>query len=81
MHTRVDEEITSRKLETLLASMEAGVFPQNVRLIPLQPCYRMHRTLVLAFLRTRERDPNGGVPARTLRACTTSWTDHANPHR
>ena len=43
---------------TLLPGRIRQVLPGEVRLIPLQPRYRMPQTIVAAFLRTRERDPN-----------------------
>jgi LysR family malonate utilization transcriptional regulator len=43
---------------TLLPGRVRGVLPREVRLIPLQPRYRMQQAIVLSFLRTRERDPN-----------------------
>jgi len=43
---------------TLLPGRVRDVFPQKVRLIPLQPRYLMRQTIALNFLRTRERDPN-----------------------
>ena len=43
---------------TLLPGKVRGVLPREVRLIPLQPPYRMQQKISLSFLRTRERDPN-----------------------
>jgi LysR family malonate utilization transcriptional regulator len=43
---------------TLLPGRVRGVLPREVRLIPLQPRYRMQQKISLSFLRTRERDPN-----------------------
>jgi LysR family malonate utilization transcriptional regulator len=43
---------------TLLPGRVRGVMPREVRLIPLQPRYRMQQKITLSFLRTRERDPN-----------------------
>ena len=43
---------------TLLPGRVREVFPQKLRLIPLQAKYLMRQTIALNFLRTRERDPN-----------------------
>lgn len=43
---------------TLLPGRVRGVMPQKVQLIPLQARYLMRQTIVLTFLRSRERDPN-----------------------
>jgi LysR family malonate utilization transcriptional regulator len=43
---------------TLLPGRIRHVLPSAVRLLPLQPRYRMPQRIVVAFLRTRERDPN-----------------------
>lgn len=43
---------------TLLPGRVRDVMPLQVQLIPLQPRYLMRQTMVLAFLRARERDPN-----------------------
>jgi len=43
---------------TLLPGRVRSVLPREVRLLPLQPRYRMQQKISLAFLRTRERDPN-----------------------
>ncbi|APW37556.1 LysR family transcriptional regulator [Rhodoferax koreense] len=43
---------------TLLPGRVRDVFPQKVRLIPLQAKYLMRQTIALNFLHTRERDPN-----------------------
>jgi LysR family malonate utilization transcriptional regulator len=43
---------------TLLPGRIRGVLPTSVRLIPLQPRYRLRQQISLCFLRTRERDPN-----------------------
>jgi LysR family transcriptional regulator, malonate utilization transcriptional regulator len=43
---------------TLLPGRVRSVMPREVRLIPLQPRYRMQQQISLCFLRTRERDPN-----------------------
>jgi len=43
---------------TLLPGRVRGVLPRDVRLIPLLPRYLMRQKISVAFLRTRERDPN-----------------------
>ncbi len=43
---------------TLLPGRVRQVLPDNVRLIPLHPRYRVRQTIGLNFLRSRERDPN-----------------------
>ncbi|MCZ2495812.1 LysR family transcriptional regulator [Xylophilus sp. Kf1] len=43
---------------TLVPGRVRDVFAGKVRLIPLQPRYRMTRTIGVTFLRSRERDPN-----------------------
>lgn len=43
---------------TLLPGRIRNVLPANVRLVPLQERYRVHQTIALNFLRSRERDPN-----------------------
>ena len=43
---------------TLLPGRIRGVLPREIRLIPLQPRYRMQQKIGMTFLRTRERDPN-----------------------
>lgn len=43
---------------TLLPGRVRNVLPPNVRLVPLQARYRVHQTIALNFLRSRERDPN-----------------------
>ncbi|WCM94208.1 LysR family transcriptional regulator [Acidovorax sp. NCPPB 2350] len=43
---------------TLLPGRVRGALPPHVKLIPLQPRYRMRQAIALHFLRTRERDPN-----------------------
>lgn len=43
---------------TLLPGRIRHVLPSAVRLLPLQPRYRLPQRIVVAFLRTRERDPN-----------------------
>lgn len=43
---------------TLLPGRIRGVLPAQVALLPMQPRYRMQQRISLAFLRTRERDPN-----------------------
>ncbi len=42
----------------LLPGRVREAFSERVRLLPLQPKYRMRQTIGLAFLRSRERDPN-----------------------
>lgn len=43
---------------TLLPGRVRGVLPREVKLIPLQPRFRLRQQISLSFLRTRERDPN-----------------------
>lgn len=43
---------------TLLPGRVRDVLPKNVRMIPMNPRYHMRQKIVIAFLRTRERDPN-----------------------
>lgn len=43
---------------TLLPGRMRHVFEHKVRLIPLQPRFRMRQHIALSFVRTRERDPN-----------------------
>ncbi len=43
---------------TLLPGRVRGVLPSSVRLVPLQARYLMRQKICVAFLRTRERDPN-----------------------
>jgi LysR family malonate utilization transcriptional regulator len=43
---------------TLLPGRVRPVLPIDVRLIPLQPAYRIRQKIVVCFQRTRERDPN-----------------------
>ena len=43
---------------TLLPGRVRPVLPSDVRLIPLQPKYRVRQKISVSFLRTRERDPN-----------------------
>ena len=43
---------------TLLPGRVRDVLPRGVRMIPMQPRYHMRQKIVVAFLRTRERDPN-----------------------
>lgn len=43
---------------TLLPGRIRGVLPSQVVLLPMQPRYNMRQPISLAFLRTRERDPN-----------------------
>lgn len=43
---------------TLLPGRIRPVLPREVQLIPLQPPFRMRQKICVAFLRTRERDPN-----------------------
>ncbi|WP_157270647.1 LysR family transcriptional regulator [Azohydromonas aeria] len=43
---------------TLLPGRVRRALPAGVVLVPLQEPYRMHQTIALVFLRTRERDPN-----------------------
>jgi LysR family malonate utilization transcriptional regulator len=42
----------------LLPGRVRDAFSERVQLLPLQAKYRMRQTIVLAFLRSRERDPN-----------------------
>lgn len=43
---------------TLLPGRVREMVPQKVKLIPLQRSYLLRQSVVLSFLRTRERDPN-----------------------
>ena len=43
---------------TLLPGRVLPVLPREVRLVPLEPRYRMRQKISVCFLRTRERDPN-----------------------
>ena len=43
---------------TLLPGRVRNVLPDTVRLVPLQPRYRVRQTIALNFSRSRERDPN-----------------------
>lgn len=43
---------------TLLPGRVRAALPPDVRLVPLQPRYRMQQAIAVCFLRTRERDPN-----------------------
>lgn len=43
---------------TLLPGRVRNVLPDAVRLVPLQPRYRVRQAIGLNFLRSRERDPN-----------------------
>jgi len=58
---------------TLLPGRVRHVFGDRVKLIPLQPRYRMRQTIGLAFLRARERDPNILALSSICRVGTADW--------
>ncbi|MDR3371519.1 LysR family transcriptional regulator [Rhodoferax sp.] len=58
---------------TLLPGRVRHVFGERVKLIPLQPRYRMRQTIGLVFLRARERDPNILALSSICRISTANW--------
>jgi LysR family malonate utilization transcriptional regulator len=68
---------------TLLPGRVRGVLPRDVQLIPLQPRYQMRQKITLAFLRTRERDPNMLALLAACRgyAAQLATTPQSNPRR
>lgn len=57
---------------TLLPGRVRDVVPQGVRLIPMHPRYHVCQKIVVAFLRTRERDPN----VLSLLAASRTFANH-----
>ena len=55
---------------TLLPGRIRPVLPREVRLIPLEERFRMKQKICVAFLRTRERDPNLLSLLAACRSCT-----------
>jgi LysR family malonate utilization transcriptional regulator len=57
---------------TLLPGRVRHAMPGKVQFVPLQGRYLMRQTIVLSFLRTRERDPN---TLALLAVCRTARRD------